>query len=63
MKKEIKEYKKTSNTLTVLDILLAILIIIFSQRIIGTQLGKTALVFGFVMMAITTTLLIAKKFR
>ena len=63
MKKEVKEFKKTSNVLAFLDVLLAVLIIIFSQRIIGTQLGQAILVFGLVMVFMTTTLLVFKEFR
>ena len=63
MKKEVKEFKKTSNVLAFLDVLLAVLIIIFSQRIIETQLGQAILVFGLVMVFMTTTLLVFKEFR
>ncbi len=58
----IKKTKITSSILTALDIILAILIITTSYTLVKTQLGKASIIFGFIMLALTTSLKIAKKF-
>ncbi|MCH7567933.1 MAG: hypothetical protein IIA87_00790 [Nanoarchaeota archaeon] len=62
MKKEVpKKYQITQNIIAFLNIFLAISIIVTSQRLAATQFGQTSLIFGFIMLAITTILLIIQK--
>ena len=56
-----EEYKKTSTVLAVLDILLAVLIIGTSTTVIKTSFGKASLLFGFIMITITTVLRVMRK--
>ena len=51
----------SSKILASLDIIVAILIIVFASTLIKTPLGKIAITFGFVMLAITTILKILQK--
>ncbi len=62
MKKSIpQKYSITLAMLTFLDIFLAILIIVTAGTVIKTDFGKAAIIFGFVMLAITTVLKIVQK--
>jgi len=56
-----KKYRILRNIITSLDILLALLIIIFSQKLIGDSFGIAALTFGFIMLTIVTFLLVLQK--
>lgn len=53
-------YMLTRAILTSLDILLALLIIVSANKLADNLMGKLALIFGFVMIAIVTTLKILK---
>jgi len=55
------KYEKVRNILSFLDILLAVIIIFTASRIMDTPLGNAALVFGFIMLTIATTLKIFQK--
>ncbi len=55
------KYEKVRNILSILDILLAVSIIITASRIMETAFGSATLIFGFIMLAITTTLRIFQK--
>ncbi len=49
------------NIILILNIILALLIISTSFKLSQTQLGKMALIFGFIMLAITTILFVLRK--
>ena len=56
-----KRYILTRNILTFLDIFIAILIIITARQLRETEFGLYTLIFGFVMLTITTILKVFQK--
>lgn len=61
MRGDPENYKVAHNIVTILDIILALMIIFFAYRIIGTTFGAAALSFGLAMIVITTILKIVQK--
>jgi hypothetical protein len=61
MDKKGLELTTSAKILASLDIIVAILIIVFASTLIKSPLGKAALTFGFIMLALTTILRILQK--
>jgi hypothetical protein len=54
-------YSDARNVLLMLDGLIALFIVISAQKILNTQFGKIAVIYGFIMISIITMLRIMKK--
>ena len=60
-KKMFSDYPLTKTILIILDALLALIIIFTAKAIVSTQFGRVSLIFGFIMLSITTILRIMQK--
>lgn len=56
-----QNYKFAQKTLTILYIVLTFLIIVTANKIVESSLGKTALIFGLIVLAIVTITKIFQK--
>jgi len=61
MKKSVKNPRKARNIIFFLDVLLSLAIIFFSKSVSQTSFGKSAIVFGFLMVLIALVFRILKK--
>lgn len=61
MTDDLKNMNIVSKTIFIINVLLALLIIIFATTIIKTDLGSYSLAFGFAMLTITIILRILRK--
>lgn len=57
----LKKYSLAKNIVLYLNIFIAIVIILASQRLSSTPLGKTSMALGFVMATIATALIVLDK--
>ncbi len=55
------EYTLTMNLLAFLNILVAVLIIVYAYHLIDTELGKAIIALGYLTITISTALKVAKK--
>ena len=54
--KELAGYKLVRNIIFFLNVFIALMIISGAWLLVQTEFGKTALIFGFVMLAVSTML-------
>jgi len=59
--KDLKKYSLLNRVVLSLDAILAILILIFSNKLLKTEFGKVSLIFGFIMLVVVTLLGILRK--
>lgn len=55
------EYTLTTNLLAFLNILVAVLIIVYAYQLIEIELGKAIIALGYLTITISTALKVAKK--
>ena len=63
MENTILKSSKAFNVAISMDLLLAILIVVFSSILLKSPIGRISLAFGFIMMSITGLLIIKDRIK